>query len=253
MTPPILATTAPGKKRPPPRLTERPVTGNDVSMLSPADPFTSPVAVAPLQHRSPLCRAAGLLLAGLARLLSGASVRWIASQPDTCQRIYFANHTSHLDALVIWASLPPSIRDITRPVAAKDYWSRGLIRRWLALLCLLAAPAWAQPVQPPVHLQLTSEHPVQGMTNGNLSGLAWCGDALWAVSDRDDNRLYRLDASQPGYKQLMLGIGDALRDAGVPYIFATGGGDEIPAIHAGAPTLSKPYTMASLESVIAAL
>lgn len=48
-------------------------------------------------------------------------------------------------------------------------------------------------------------------------------------------------------------LADALRDAGVPYVFATGGGDEIPAIHAGAPTLSKPYTMASLESVIATL
>ena len=46
---------------------------------------------------------------------------------------------------------------------------------------------------------------------------------------------------------------DALRDAGIPYIFATGGGDEIPAIHAGVPTLSKPFTMASLESVIAGL
>jgi 1-acyl-sn-glycerol-3-phosphate acyltransferase len=43
-----------------------------------------------------------------------------------------ANHTSHLDALVIWASLPPSIREIARPVAAKDYWSRGFVRRWLA-------------------------------------------------------------------------------------------------------------------------
>ena len=42
------------------------------------------------------------------------------------------NHTSHLDALVIWASLPPSIREITRPVAAKDYWSRGIVRRWLS-------------------------------------------------------------------------------------------------------------------------
>jgi len=65
-------------------------------------------------------------------LISGSSVRWIASQPDTCQRIYFANHTSHLDALLIWASLPQAIRELTRPVAAKDYWSRGLVRRWLA-------------------------------------------------------------------------------------------------------------------------
>ena len=82
--------------------------------------------------RSPLCRVTGLGLAGLARLLAGASIRWIASQPDTCQRVYFANHTSHLDALLIWASLPRVVRELTRPVAAKDYWSRGAFRRWLA-------------------------------------------------------------------------------------------------------------------------
>ncbi|MBD9398812.1 esterase-like activity of phytase family protein [Pseudomonas sp. PDM11] len=44
-------------------------------------------------------------------------------------------------------------------------------------------------------LKLVSEHPVAGMDAGNLSGLAWCGDALWAVSDREDDRLYRLDSS----------------------------------------------------------
>jgi len=74
----------------------------------------------------------GLGLAGLARLLAGSSVRWIASQPDTCQRVYFANHTSHLDALIVWSSLPQSVRELTRPAAAKDYWSRGIVRRWLA-------------------------------------------------------------------------------------------------------------------------
>ena len=71
-------------------------------------------------------------LAFLARLLSGASVRWIDSQPDTCQRVYFANHTSHLDAIVIWSALPQAVRAMTRPVAAKDYWRRAAIRRYLA-------------------------------------------------------------------------------------------------------------------------
>ena len=71
-------------------------------------------------------------LTTLARLLSGASVRWIDSQPDTCQRVYFANHTSHLDALLIWSSLPPDVRQLTRPVAAKDYWEKGFVRRYLA-------------------------------------------------------------------------------------------------------------------------
>ncbi len=68
----------------------------------------------------------------LARFLSGCSVRWIDSQPDTCQRVYFANHTSHLDAIVIWSALPAPVRALTRPVAAADYWTAGPIRRYLS-------------------------------------------------------------------------------------------------------------------------
>jgi 1-acyl-sn-glycerol-3-phosphate acyltransferase len=71
-------------------------------------------------------------LAFVAKLLSGATLRWHECQPDTCQRIYFANHTSHLDALVLWATLPGEIRDLTRPVAAKDYWGKNRLRRYIA-------------------------------------------------------------------------------------------------------------------------
>ena len=69
----------------------------------------------------------------LARFISGASIRWEGCQPEaSCQRIYFANHTSHLDGIVIWAALPPEVREKTRLVAAKDYWEGGPIRRFLA-------------------------------------------------------------------------------------------------------------------------
>jgi 1-acyl-sn-glycerol-3-phosphate acyltransferase len=77
-------------------------------------------------------RIAGAILALLARFFSGASVRWLDSQPDTCQRVYFANHTSHLDAIVIWSALPPEVRSLARPVAAKDYWTAGRVRHYLA-------------------------------------------------------------------------------------------------------------------------
>jgi 1-acyl-sn-glycerol-3-phosphate acyltransferase len=73
-----------------------------------------------------------IALALLARFLSGASRRWIDSQPDTCQRVYFANHSSHMDAIIIWSSLPQEVRSLTRPVAAKDYWMAGPIRRFMA-------------------------------------------------------------------------------------------------------------------------
>ena len=72
------------------------------------------------------------VLPAIAKALSGATVRWVDCEPDTCQRIYFANHTSHLDALVLWSSLPRNIRSLTRPVAAVDYWQGGPIRRYLA-------------------------------------------------------------------------------------------------------------------------
>jgi 1-acyl-sn-glycerol-3-phosphate acyltransferase len=69
---------------------------------------------------------------GLARVLAGGQVRRIGFTPDERQRIYFANHTSHLDFVIIWAALPKRLRFLTRPVAAKDYWEKGL-RRYLAL------------------------------------------------------------------------------------------------------------------------
>jgi 1-acyl-sn-glycerol-3-phosphate acyltransferase len=74
------------------------------------------------------------VLAYIAKLLSGATVRWVDCQPDTCQRVYFANHTSHLDALVLWSSLPKTVRELTRPVAAKDYWERGWVRPYISQL-----------------------------------------------------------------------------------------------------------------------
>ena len=45
-----------------------------------------------------------LFLTGLARFMSGASVRWIDCQPDTCQRVYYANHSSHIDMLIVRAA-----------------------------------------------------------------------------------------------------------------------------------------------------
>ncbi len=68
----------------------------------------------------------------LVRLLVGAYPRWVGSAPTATQRIYFANHTSHMDTIVLWAALPGSLRANTRPVAAKDYWDKPGIRRTIA-------------------------------------------------------------------------------------------------------------------------
>lgn len=62
---------------------------------------------------------------GFVKLLVGAYARWIGCQPGPAQRIYFANHTSHIDTLAIWSALPIPLRRHTHPVAARDYWGRG--------------------------------------------------------------------------------------------------------------------------------
>lgn len=72
------------------------------------------------------------MLTGLARFLSGPQVRWIDCQPDLCQRVYFANHTSHIDMLLVRTALPRDCQKVTRPVAAKDYWSKGWLRPQVA-------------------------------------------------------------------------------------------------------------------------
>ena len=65
------------------------------------------------------------------RILTGARAIWRNTQPETRARIYYANHRSHGDFILIWAILPPALRAVTRPVASADYWLRNRLRRYL--------------------------------------------------------------------------------------------------------------------------
>jgi 1-acyl-sn-glycerol-3-phosphate acyltransferase len=72
------------------------------------------------------------LLAALVRLFTGVQAHWIGCAPDGALRVYFANHTSNFDFLVLWSVLPDPMRKRTRPVAASDYWRAGRLRLFLA-------------------------------------------------------------------------------------------------------------------------
>jgi 1-acyl-sn-glycerol-3-phosphate acyltransferase len=66
-----------------------------------------------------------------ARLLTGARALWLGSTAQATQRLYYANHSSHGDFVLLWASLPPELRRTTRPVAGSDYWLSSNLRRFL--------------------------------------------------------------------------------------------------------------------------
>ena len=78
-----------------------------------------------------LAKLTGWLLLGVVRLLTGAQARWYGCPPKAEQRIYFANHQSHADLVMIWAALPEELRSITRPIAARDYWANTPFKRWI--------------------------------------------------------------------------------------------------------------------------
>jgi 1-acyl-sn-glycerol-3-phosphate acyltransferase len=71
------------------------------------------------------------LINGAARAITGARAIWIGTTPSATQRIYFANHSSHVDFVLLWSSLPRRLRARTRPVAGADYWDKNRIRSYL--------------------------------------------------------------------------------------------------------------------------
>ena len=99
-----------------------------------------------------------LILLGVLRLLAGAHADWQGCAPQPRQRIYYANHTSHFDTLVIVAALPAELRAETHPVAALDYWGAPALRRFIAVECLNAVlidrsgRSSTDPLQPPAEL-----------------------------------------------------------------------------------------------------
>ena len=95
------------------------------------------------------------IITSAARLLTGARALWLGCTPQPVQRLYFANHSSHGDFVLLWASLPVELRRTTRPVAGADYWQRDNLRRYLinnvfngVLVDRERSSAEANPLQP---------------------------------------------------------------------------------------------------------
>jgi 1-acyl-sn-glycerol-3-phosphate acyltransferase len=81
------------------------------------------------------------LFSATVKVFTGARASWLrqTALDETRPKVYFANHSSHLDFLLLWAVLPKKLRLQTRPVAARDYWERSAPRKWLATNVFRAA------------------------------------------------------------------------------------------------------------------
>ena len=91
----------------------------------------SPSQAASALIRALPARLLGQLIPLFAKLVTGVRADWRGCLPAPRQRIYFANHASHGDFVLIWTVLPPTLRALTRPVAAADYWDKPGLPRFI--------------------------------------------------------------------------------------------------------------------------
>lgn len=132
------------------------------------------------------------LLIAFLRLLIGASARW-ESPPDLSrQRIYYANHTSHMDTLAIMAALPAEARVNVKPVAAADYWGKNRFLSYIALQGLNAVlierhATAGQNVLEPIFDVVQAGHSIIIFPEGTRSAQALPGEfksGLYRLSER---------------------------------------------------------------------
>lgn len=100
----------------------------------------------------------------LCRLLTGVKAFWRALPETEQATIYYANHSSHLDGLVIWASFPRALRHHVHPVAAADYWNKTALRRYLATRIFNAVLVERRSQAPASEETTTPRDPLQPLT-----------------------------------------------------------------------------------------
>lgn len=96
-------------------------------------------------------------LAAFARAITGVRPIWAGTGPSDRQRIYFANHASHGDFILLSACLPPRERMRTRAVAGADYWGKSKLRRFIAedmLSSVLVERNWVERTVDPLAVML---------------------------------------------------------------------------------------------------
>jgi 1-acyl-sn-glycerol-3-phosphate acyltransferase len=99
----------------------------------------------------------GSVLAVLARAVTGVRPIWAGAAPNGGQRIYYANHASHGDFILVATCLTPFERARTAAVAGADYWSSGRVRQFISrrlLRTVLVERNWVERTADPMQVML---------------------------------------------------------------------------------------------------
>ncbi|OCI93271.1 acyl-phosphate glycerol 3-phosphate acyltransferase [Rhizobium sp. AC27/96] len=78
-----------------------------------------------------LAKPVSIAIVLFARAITAVRAIWPESGMNTRRCIYFANHSSHGDFILIWAVLPPRLRRRVRPVAGADYWLKSSLNSFI--------------------------------------------------------------------------------------------------------------------------
>ncbi|WP_313615760.1 lysophospholipid acyltransferase family protein [Agrobacterium sp.] len=99
----------------------------------------------------------GSVLAVLARAVTGVRPIWAGAAPNGGQRIYYANHASHGDFILVATCLTPFERARTAAVAGADYWGSGRVRQFISrrlLRTVLVERNWVERTADPMQVML---------------------------------------------------------------------------------------------------
>lgn len=80
-----------------------------------------------------ISRLVAFAVIAFARFVTAVRGAWVGCAPDPSRpRVYFANHRSHGDFVLVWTVMPPALRAKARPVAAADYWRSSRLKAYIA-------------------------------------------------------------------------------------------------------------------------
>jgi 1-acyl-sn-glycerol-3-phosphate acyltransferase len=78
-----------------------------------------------------ITKAAAAAIVVFARAVTAVRAIWPEEGLPTRPCVYFANHSSHGDFVLVWTVLPPRLRRQARPVAGAEYWLKSQLNRFI--------------------------------------------------------------------------------------------------------------------------